>query len=74
MESQVQAAKQMKLNKPAGAMPLPQTTTADMVAQNQEERKNLLKRSGLEDTKVVPMLRSAMGTPIFTPTNTKLAA
>lgn len=70
LQTQVDAAKTLKLPKPAPPMPLPDTSSADAIAQSQERRRNLLKRNGLGSTNVVPQspvapLRSAMGTPMF---------
>lgn len=67
LSAQVENAKTLKLPKAAAPLPLPDMGTADMVAQTQETRRNLMKRSGLAATKVVPMppQRTALGTPIF---------
>lgn len=69
LQSQVDNAKSLKLPKLAPPMPLPQQSSADNVAFLQETRRNLMKRSGLEQTRIVPQqpqtpLRSAFGTPM----------
>lgn len=67
MQQQVDQAKTLKLPKIAPPMPLPDTSSADMIAQSQETRRNLMKRSGLNQTIVAPVapLKTAMGTPMF---------
>lgn len=68
METQVANARLLKLPKMASPSPLPDTSSADAIAQSQETRRNLMKRSGLLDTrKVQPAasLRTAMGTPFL---------
>jgi hypothetical protein len=49
-------AKAMKLPALAPPAPLPDTSSADMIAQSQETRRNLMKRSGLMATQVVPQV------------------
>lgn len=69
MQQQVDQAKLLKLPKAAPPAPLPDTSSADMVAQSQEQTRNLLKRNGLLQTRLVQPLanpiRSAMGSPIL---------
>jgi len=67
LQQQVDNAKTLKLPKVAPPMPLPSTSTSDMVAQSQEQRRNLQKRNGLMDTRMVmpqPTLRTMMGGPV----------
>jgi hypothetical protein len=67
LSEQVENAKTLKLPKPAPPMPLPSTSTSDMIAQSQEQRRNLQKRNGLMDTRMVmpqPTLRTMMGGPV----------
>lgn len=67
LKSQQDNAKSLKLPKAASPQPLPDTSRADMVAQLQEQRRNLMQRSGLMQTRVVPTapIRTALGTPMF---------
>lgn len=69
LQAQVDNAKALKLPKLAPPMPLPEQSSADNVAFLQETRRNLMKRNGLNATRVVPMtpqtpLRTAFGTPM----------
>lgn len=68
LQSQVDAAKTLKLPKQAPPAALPDTSSSDMIAQSQETRRNLMKRNGLLQTRLVQpvaTLRSAMGTPMM---------
>lgn len=64
LQAQVDNAKTLKLPKLAPPAPLPTTSTTDLVAQSQEQRRNLQQRNGLLDTRMVmpqPMLRTMLG-------------
>jgi hypothetical protein len=71
LTAQQENARNLKLPQAAPTLPLPQMGSADMVAQGQETRRNLMKRHGLAATNVVAMqaqpLRTALGTPVFQP-------
>lgn len=63
-------AKALKLPALAPPAPLPDTSSGDMIAASQEQRRNLMKRSGLLATQIVPQspiapLKAAMSTPVF---------
>ncbi len=68
LQAQVDNAKTLKLPKPAPSMPLPSTSSSDMIAASQETRRNLQQRNGLNQTRMVMpqtnILRTAFGGPM----------
>jgi hypothetical protein len=68
LTAQRDEARTLKLPKLASPQPLPSTSTTDMIAQSQETRRNLQKRSGLLQTRMVmpqPSLpRTVLGGPL----------
>ncbi len=67
LQTQVNQAATLKLPKAQPAMPLPDLSGSDAVAQMQENQRNLQRRQGLGATRIAgqPPLRTAFGTPFL---------